>query len=310
MRLADAPAVSHSVMAERYASPDSCPHRAGNYRRPLAFEGRERFYDVHVHPGYNPASATPLVLNFHGGMGNPEQQRRDSQMDRFADEEGFIAAYPAGSGQADDRFLFWNSGIGSNYANQHNINDVGFTACLLDDIATCFRIDPRRVYATGMSNGGFLSCRLAIEMSDRIAAIAPVAGGIGVRLERRAPTRPVSVMLFHGTKDRIVPYHGGPGQATLADTNILSVEETVAFWCRAAGLPDEPVETLRNGAATCLRYGTDTGEPEVCLWTLEGAGHTWPGGESSIPAFLSGPINHDIHATQVMWDFFRRHPLP
>ena len=285
------------------------PYGTGNYQRYLNFGGRRRFYIIHVPSVYNKDVATPLVLNFHGGGGKPDQQRRDSGMDAVSDTGGFIVVYPAGTGQKQDRSFSWNSGIGDNYANKNNIDDVGFTQALLDDIEKFFHIDQKRIYATGFSNGGFMCYRLAAQLSEKIAAIAPVSGVMG-RAYSRQPSRPISVLHFHGLKDTFVPYKGGSGRGPLENADLPSVEETINFWVDSNGCSKEPVNETRQGKAIRRQYGTGAQGAEVILWTLADGGHTWPGGKSSLPEWMAGKVNTDINASELIWEFFQRHPMP
>lgn len=285
------------------------PYEAGDYRRYLEYAGRKRFYDLHVPARYTKSAATPLVLNLHGGGGKPMQQRRDSGMDAVSDTGGFIVAYPAGTGKKEDQSLTWNSGIGDNYANQNNIDDVGFIRALLNDVEKLFHIDQKRIYATGFSNGGFMCYRLAAELSDTIAAIAPVSGVMGTGYAKKQ-TRPISVIHFHGLKDTFVPYNGGSGRGTLKNADLPSVEETINYWISFNGCSKEPQQATREGNALRRYYGNGKDKTEVILWILEDGGHTWPGGESTLPQLMVGKVNTDINASQLIWEFFKRHPMP
>ena len=187
----------------------STPLGPGDHTRTLQVDGRSRNYIVHVPPKYDPKQPTPVVLVFHGGGSNAEQTVRFTGLNDKADKEVFIAVYPNGTGRFE-RMLTWNGGNCCGYAMQNNVDDVAFTRSLLDDLATVANVDSKRVFATGISNGGIMCYRLASELSDRIAAIAPVAGTMGT--ETCNPKRPVSVMHFHGTDDTFLPFKGGKGK--------------------------------------------------------------------------------------------------
>src|SRR5258706_4293500 len=160
----------------------------------------DRAVDVDVPASYDGKTRTPLVLNFHGYTSNSGQEALLSLMNAKSDAAGFIVAYPNGVASS------WNAGACCGTAAQNMVDDVGFVRQLIDVISAQLCIDPKRVFSTGMSNGGFLSHRLGCELSDRIAAIAPVAGVLGVAA--CAPPRHVPVMGFHGTSDTLVPYGG------------------------------------------------------------------------------------------------------
>ncbi len=300
------------ILTEKFA------HKPGDYRRFVRFQGRLRFYDLHVPPGYTD-KPTPLVLLFHGGGGDPIQQRNDSQMDPVADREGFIIAYPAGTGKLRFRFLTFNAGICCGYAVKNNIDDVGFTKFIIEDLSKFFNIDRKRVYAAGFSNGAFMVYRLAVELSDEIAAIAAVSGGLRIDPYKYQPKRPISVIHFHGLKDEYVRFEGGLGKIAQQDKakgkyvhpgKRWGVRETLEWFMKWNGIPDKPVEKKRVGKAVCERYGPGKEGSEVVLWILEDGGHTWPGGRSSLPESLVGKINRDISASELIWEFFKKHSLP
>ena len=190
-------------------------------------------------------------------------------------------------------------------------DDVKFVGSLLDDLATVANVDPKRVYATGMSNGGMMCYRLAAELSGRIAAIAPVAGTMAIAEAK--PNRPVPVMHFHGMDDRIVPF-GGPGKGTPKFLSFKSVEETINIWAKLNKCMEEPVaEKLEDKAedgttVTKKTYASKKDGAEVVLVEIEGGGHTWPGVEP--PLQFIGKSTKDISANDMMWEFFQRHRLP
>ena len=171
-------------------------------------------------------------------------------------------------------------------------------------------VDNRRVYATGMSNGAMMSYRLAAEMSERIAAIAPVAGTM--ELDGITPRQPVSVLHFHGTDDEFVPFMGGRGPRSLSQNHFAPTEETIRRWVEFNGCRTEPIVTdVPNVGADGLpivrkEYTGGREGAEVVLYTIEGGGHTWPGRDSRITVL--GPSTHSISANDLMWEFFARHP--
>jgi polyhydroxybutyrate depolymerase len=189
-------------------------------------------------------------------------------------------------------------------------DDVGFVRLLLDDLAKVANIDPKRVYATGISNGGIMCYRLAAELSDRIAAIAPVSGTMGTKTCN--PKHPVSVIHFHGTDDKFLPFKGGIGDRSLAQVVFLPVEHSIQTWVKADGCPENPVITdLPNKAddGTMVQrqiYGPGKDGAEVVLFVINGGGHTWPGREPGV-GFL-GKSTKNILANDLMWEFFKRHP--
>jgi polyhydroxybutyrate depolymerase len=280
----------------------------GDHTRTLQVDSQTRSYLVHVPPKYDSANPTPVVLIFHGAGMNASMMQRFSGMNGKADEAGFIAVYPNGTGAGP--FLTFNSGGVEWELVKKQPNDVTFVSQLLDDLTTVVNVDPKRIYATGMSNGGMMCYRLAAEMSDRIAAIAPVAGTMAVTEAK--PKRPVPVLHFHGTEDRLVPY-GGPDQRVPKFLTFKSVEDSVATWVKLNGCREEPVveelpDTAEDGMkVTRKTYRGDNGA-EVVLVTVTGGGHTWPG--RGAPFAPIGRSTRDISANDMIWEFFSRHRLP
>lgn len=285
--------------------------RPGDQTRSIEFAGRARTYIAHVPPAYDGKRPLPLVLAFHGGGSNAAGMVRFCGLNDKADQAGFIVVYPNGSGPTD-RIFTWNGGNCCGYAMQHDVDDVAFVRALLDDLAKAARVDQKRVFATGMSNGAIISYRLASELSDRIAAIAPVGGPMGTQTCR--PGRPVSVIHFHGTDDAYAPYRGGRGTRSLTQTNFYSVEHSIRAWVKANGCPEtattRPERDRAADGMTVVRktYGPGKEGSEVVLITIDGGGHTWPGRHS--PLRLLGRSTQDISANDLMWEFFQKHPMP
>lgn len=295
---------------------DSTPLTAGDHKRELEFGGLSRNYLVHVplasqrpKAGGVPAK-WPVVLVFHGGGSNAEVMVTFSGMNETADKHGFVAVYPNGTGRLE-RALTFNGGNCCGYAERRNVDDVGFTRALLDDLAKALPVDEKRVFATGMSNGAIISYRLASELSDRIAAIAPVGGPMGT--ETCLPKRPVPVMHFHGTDDAYAPFKGGKGDKSLTQTNFYSVEHSLNAWIKANGCDLQPVVTelpdKTDDGTHVTRKVWPNGRDgsEVILLEIHGGGHTWPGRESR--ARFLGTVTKDISANELMWEFFQRHPM-
>lgn len=293
------------------AAEDNEPLAPGDVTRMLTVDERERTYLVHVPESYDGGKAVPVVLVLHGGATNAQSMARFSGLNAKADKEGFLAVYPNGTGPIP-RVLTWNGGNCCGYSVRNKVDDVKFIRAVLDDLAQAANVDARRIFATGMSNGAIMAYRLADELSDRIAAIAPVSGAMGSDAPK--PKRPVPVLHFHGTEDKFAPFAGGRGERSVTDTNHFSVQQTIDTWVKLNGCPAEPkVEKLpdtHEDGTTVTRavYGPGKDGSEVILVTIEGGGHTWPGRPSRL-VFL-GETTTDISANDMMWEFFERHPLP
>lgn len=285
----------------------------GDHIRAVDVKGQERRYQIYVPPNYTKDRKTPVVIVFHGG-GNPQSMIRFSGLSSKADDAGFVVVYPFGSGINRDKNLTFNAGNVGGYAKRKKIDDVGFTKALLDDLETLMNVDKDRVFATGISNGGMMAYRVASELADRIAAIAPVAGPMGT--ETCNPSRPVSVIHFHGTADKLAPLKGGKGEGApnvpaFLRPEFFSVDHSIQSWVKVNGCNAGPkVEPLPDVAddrmlATRKTWGNGKDGAEIVLIEIEGGGHTWPGQDPPV-AFL-GKSTKDISANDLMWEFFQKH---
>jgi polyhydroxybutyrate depolymerase len=262
--------------------------------------GERRSYLLYVPESYDPSKPAPLVITIHGFAQWPAHQMQITRWNDLADEYGFIAVYPAGT-----RFpLRWRI-VGEAGTSLDPMRDVTFISDLIAKLEAEYNIDPARIYANGLSNGGGMSFLLSCEMSDRIAAIGTVAGAFTFQWEDCQPSRPVPTMVFHGTADPIVPYAGGQYHDT--DIRFPSISEWVAALAQRNGCMSEPAEIPASGQVSGVRY---TGcAADVVFYTITGSGHTWPGGEP-IPEWIAGMTSQDIDATRTLWEFFQSHPLP
>jgi polyhydroxybutyrate depolymerase len=319
------------------ASPVVCPPSSlspGDYTRTLTVDGGARTYYVHVPQGLGAASAAPLVFAFHGG-GMTVMGDGGLGFELFAhvraksDASGFVLVEPEGTpalpGSQPGALDVFNAGNCCEQAEQKNANvdDVALVSAIIDAVSTEVCIDPKRVFATGLSNGAMLSHRLACQLSERIAAIAAVSGGMGNRdldtfpspttLFPCNPTRPVPVLHIHGTQDACYPFDGGWGPLSLL--TFEGVPVTVQNWVARNGCEaGSPTQVFSHGAASCVLYPcAKTGEVELC--TIDGGGHYWPGGDDwAGSTFLCGANqgvrSSDIIANDAMWDWFTTHPMP
>jgi polyhydroxybutyrate depolymerase len=295
----------------------------GDYARWLEHGGRKRYYEIHVPPSYHPGSPQPTLLMLHGGGGNPAGLRWQANMEKEADERGYILIYPAGTHHLfKDKGLFWNVGPKRKNAEMNGVDDVAFLEAVLDDAAGFFDLDPKRVYATGISNGAHMSYRMACE-SDRVAAIAPIAGVEKLGKYYQAPQRGVPIIHFHGKDDLWNTYNGGPtsNKSGFESRALPGLEEHIQDWVKANGCQINTSRGQRVGEAERIVYDKGKNGSEVIVWILHDGGHTWPSGrvseaESSgmILGVKIGPsvgkVNQDISAAEEMLDFFDRHARP
>ncbi|NLT41982.1 MAG: hypothetical protein GXX93_04875 [Anaerolineae bacterium] len=265
----------------------------------LVSSGRERSYLLYVPDSYDPSTPTPLVITIHGFAQWPAHQMRLSGWNDLADRYGFIVVYPSGTGFPRR----WAAGSGSS-GGDDPLSEVIFISELITKLEGEYNIDPTRIYANGLSNGGGMSFLLSCALSQRIAAVGLVSGAYLYPWEQ-CSRDPVPAVVFHGTDDPIVPYGGGPSRSF--NVPFPNIPEWVDTLAQRNGCDPGYDQLAQTGEVTRIRY---TGcEADVVFYTVAGGGHSWPGGEP-LPAFLTGYTTQDIDATQVIWDFFEGHPLP
>ena len=289
----------------------------GDHSISLTHGGRERSAIVHVPSRAVEMRNIPVVLNFHGGGGHGANEQEYSLMDRVADREMFVAVYPNGTGRFGKRLLTWNAGTCCAYSVINNVDDVGFIRALVADLAVKIPVDRRRVYATGLSNGGMMAHRLAAEAADLVAAVAPVAGGMvspAIKSSRYVP-----IMHIHSANDPRALYAGGLGLPfPISKSQVFhpNIDQMIARWVRHNGCSAEPTAVdrrfdsdARQHTATRYVYSNCHDGAEVGLWKLAGAGHVWPGGKQNYLERLLGPSTDIIDANSEMWKFFSRFAL-
>jgi polyhydroxybutyrate depolymerase len=278
----------------------------------------ERTFHIYIPSLYNESVHLPLVIALHGRGGNGESMILVTRkgFNKLAEKDGFIVVYP------DGIELNWNDGRMDEEANdrahRENIDDVGFISALIDAMIKDYHIDPKRVYVTGISNGAIMSYRLACELSPKIAAIAPVDGNIPNLLFHDCyPVMPVSVLAVNNVNDPLVPYEGGNIYSSIRKLNlgkVMSADESIGFWVsrnQCSALPvvtEEPDLDPKDGTrVTRKEYINSADGTEVILYSVDGGGHTWPGGLQYMPSWIIGKTSRDIDATEVIWSFFKKH---
>jgi len=298
------------------AAPKPTTMHPGDNTVELTFDGLARRYIVHVPPGYDGKTPAPVVIMFHGGGGKARGAMSETGWSAKADKENFLAVYPEGVPRDPARHASfvrnpqsWNDGSARPIlaAAQKNVDDVGFVNAMLDDLSARLRVDPRRIYATGFSNGASMAFRAGRELAARLAAIAPVAGSDW--LAQPAPARPVPLLYITGTKDPLNPIDGGPifigGKP--AGTK-PPVREFIKKWVQMLGCAPEPQVIYDQDGVRGTAYGACHENAEVVFYTVAGMGHFWPGGKIHLPERVIGKSSDAISATDVIWEFFKRHP--
>ncbi len=291
----------------------------GETRETTTSGDEERWYLQRVPTGYDPATPTPVVLDFHGYNEGAEVHADMSALGEYGDREGFVTITPQGIGAVPE----WITELGS--------ADLAFVGDLLDEVEADLCVDTSRVFSTGLSNGARLTSAIACTYGDRIAAVATVSGVR--RIEGCRFTRPIPVVAFHGTADDVVPYTGGVGEGNLdapapdgsgrpwrdtltadelAELNAADppTPEVMAAWAERNGCGADTTDRDVGADVTVITWDCPV-EGATDLYRITDGGHTWPG--SDLSAQLEDLLGHTtttIDANEVMWAFFEDHPLP
>ncbi|MGK0365559.1 MAG: polyhydroxybutyrate depolymerase [Saprospiraceae bacterium] len=267
---------------------------AQNSTGTIEHDGLTRDYILHLPTGYDANISYPFVYNLHGYTSNAQQQQFYSAMDVTSDAGGFIVCYPNGIDNS------WNVSL----PGGSSADDVGFLMNLVDSLAVDYSINYDRLYSCGMSNGGFMSYKLACEQGDKFAAIASVTGSIvPSQLNACNPIRKMPVMQIHGTADPTVAYNGSGFNAP--------IEDVIAFWTEENGcnlmadtIQVENTSLIDLCTAERIQYTDCEDGTEVVLYKIDGGGHTWPDGTVNV-----GVTNRDFNGSQEIWNFFNRFDL-
>ncbi len=262
----------------------------GETTRNLTVGGLDRSYLLHIPPGLDSQQPVPVVFVFHGYDPEYFYAVNDIQnitgFNGLADSKGFLVVYPYGISGS------WNAGACCGIAVDNKVDETAFVRQMLADLGTLVKVDPKRIYATGLSSGAMLAYRLACEMSDTFAAIAPVSGAL--MIEPCQPGQPVAVIHFHGLADTAVPFAGGPGTLITGKYVFPPVEQGIAAWVKLDGCTAAP-QVDKQAIYTRTWYGSCQAGTEVDLYTIAAlGGNSWPS-----PYVM--PIS------QIIWDFFSAH---
>ncbi len=284
------------------------PTLPGDYEIDLHVDGTRREFRVHLPPCYDHCRPLPVILAFHGMSANAKLLQRFVELDMAADKYGYITVYPDGTGVGP--LKGFKAGSSQGKRESRKPDDVIFTHALLDQLERTLCIDHRRIYATGLSNGAMMCYRLAVEMPQRIAAIAPVSGALGRGV--CLPSCPISVMHFHGTCDDVLPFCG-PHEKGLFAQDYHPVPCTIKFFAKAAGCSDnadveEQLNAVDDGTTVVTTsYSNPETGIEVVLVKICGGGHQWP--QQPIGLKYLGRATAEINANEQMCCFFQRHAL-
>ncbi len=271
----------------------------------LQVDGRDRSFLLYKPKGYNNAGKMPLIFVNHGGQGNSQGMMQVTDFRLLADREKIMVIYPQGFQNA------WNDGRPTT-ANQLGVDDVNFFRQMCDYAVANLSVDNQKIYSTGLSNGGFMSARLACELSDRIAGVAVVGASVEQGVFNNCnPAKPVPTIIMQGTLDTFVPFIGGtvsPG----AGGNAVSHSQAINKFISINNCSTTPILTnlpdIANDGTTITerRYINSTNQNEVTSYVITGGGHTWPQGWQYLPESSIGKTSQDMNANEVIWAFFKR----
>jgi len=313
------------------------PASAQDREETVRINTNPRTYLVHLPKDYDPRKRYPVVLALHGSGGDGSVMARVSHLDDASDRFGFIVVYP---NAIDGRWTITNLRDTGGYGNSGRygnilgfpiggtrrregevggqpINDTLYFDGLLDQILSKYSVDAARIYATGLSDGAFMTFLLGCEMAQRFAAIATVAGTLPVRQSEICSDwawRPVPLLMINGTSDPIVPYSGRPSMDMRFP--LLSAKETLKVWSKMNGCGAKPVRTTipprtSDDLATLVDTYSDCRDGgDAILYSVVKGGHTWPGGDPYMPERRVGATSHDLDASETIWQFFAAHPMP
>ncbi len=282
----------------------------------MEFGGRERNYIVHLPPKEKMNASVPLLFHLHGGGGTAKGTAglTFGRFNELADRDGFIVVYPNAINKN------WNDGrkLEDVIAWKEDIDDVGFITAIVDKLKQKYKIDSKRIFTTGMSNGGFMTSRLLCDRADIFSGGAILTASLSKDyMPKCDPEKPVAVMVMNGTEDPLVPYDGGLIKVFRKTRGeIVSTDEIVDFWKDKNGctvkkntvaLPDS---TADDTTVIVEEYSNCQDRGALVLYTIKGGGHTWPGGKQYLGERWIGKTNRDIVACDVIWEFFKTLPNP
>jgi polyhydroxybutyrate depolymerase len=280
----------------------------GNSKGSLTVDGHERSYEFHVPATYKTEQPVPLVLILHSRLGDGRGTAALTHFNKVSDAHGFLAVYPDGLHRS------WADGRKVTDSDKEGIDDVKFLSELIHNLSSAHPIDGSRIYVAGISNGGFMTQRVACELSDQIAAVGVVAATMGEQIAASChPAKPVSVLMMQGSLDTFVPIQGGPMGPHGSRGQILSLRATAEKWAAFDGCNSTPeTSTLPDNArdGTTVQRESFSGckeRTEVVAYTVEGGGHTWPGGKQYLPAAIIGKTTRNLDGSETLWEFFARH---
>jgi len=271
----------------------------------MTVDNRTRTYLLNLPPNYDESTGFSLILALHGGGGKASQMESDYLLTEKANSAKFVIVYPEGvQSEGILGARTWNAGTCCDYAVEKNIDDVKYISLLIDDLLKKYpKINPKKVYATGMSNGAMMSYRLACELSNKIAAIAPVAGTL-LTTQPCKPSRPVPILGIHSKLDEKVPMGGGIG---IFGYYFPPVQNGLNTWVANNGC-STTTKTVTNFTNYSVTKWASCNNSSIEFYVTNDGGHSWPGGVKNRVA--ADEPSTAINANDVIWAFFQKYQLP
>ncbi len=298
------------------ASPATAPTSAPIVLNDITVEINRlrRHYILFVPPNLDPKTPAPLVLMLHGAGGSAPGAATHYGWCELANKERFIVAFPEATRfdlTHEPSFVnnppVWNDGSGRGFAGSNRVDDIGYLRVVLDDVAHKYNVDPNRLYCTGFSNGASMTFRAGVELSDRLAAIAPISGHLWQPDAK--PAEKIPLFFLFGDADPLNPTEGGLVNGPWGGAERKPpLQRSVDCWIKFLGV-DSATHTVRDELNVhATRYGDETGPHQIIVYTIHGLGHEWPGHGRVLPPILTGPTSNAVDATQLIWEFFKEHP--
>ncbi|MEM7401411.1 MAG: PHB depolymerase family esterase [Pseudomonadota bacterium] len=296
------------------AEPKNYSHTGVLTKQSLVHDGYEREYIIYKQASIQNLNKLPLLIALHGGGGTSKQliSHTKRRFNILADAESFYVVYPQGLKKG------WNDGRNDlkQFATVNNIDDVGYIQKLIHYLTSKYNIDVKRIFVTGISNGGFMSFRLACELEDEINAIAPLTATISEDVFKSCNGNSnVGLMLMNGTEDPIVPYDGGYVELFGKKRGkIASTRMTIDRWLEMLRCKNEPIiselpDNEKDGTTvTTFEYRQCNGNGTISLYRINGGGHTWPGAKSHNLKRIVGKTSQELIACDTIWEFFKHQP--
>jgi polyhydroxybutyrate depolymerase len=273
----------------------------------ITVDGRERSYIIYLPSGYNNKGNLPCIFMFHGGGADAESMFSGTSFGTIAERDKIILVSPQGISNS------WNDGR-TTEANKQGVDDINFIRVLVNEVISKYPVDSKKIYATGISNGGFMCSRIGCELSDKFAAFAAVAATMGESIPYSScnPTNSMPCIYIHGTADPVIPFDGGVPPFPSTQSPIVSHYQVISKWVannqcdtipQVNSLPD-----IANDGTTVQekKYSGGKNGSVVISYVINNGGHTWPQGQQYLPESIIGKVCMDMNASQVIWDFFKQ----